>query len=181
MPVFSDELPSIEWIPFHYSLTAKRRSGRGVHFFEDDYQFRRCWTDPDRYGELMRKFDCVLSPDFSLYTDSPVALQIYNHYRKHWLAAFWQTRGVHVIPTICWSTPGRLRWCFDGEPRNSVVAVSSVGTQKHIQTRKSFITGYYEMLEQLHPTAILFFGNVPTECTGNILQVKPWYDKFVKS
>lgn len=92
-----------DWIGFNYASTAKDKEKKGVHFFLDDYQFIRLWTDPDRYIGMLQQFSYVMSPDFSMYTDFPKALQIYNHYRKHWLAAYWQEHGIRVIPTICWS------------------------------------------------------------------------------
>lgn len=82
---------------------SSKQNNCGVHFFLDDYQFQRLWNTPDRYIESLQKFSCVLSPDFSLYTDYPTALQIYNHYRKHWIGAYLQLYGIEVIPTICWS------------------------------------------------------------------------------
>lgn len=84
-------------------LMSSKKTDCGIHFFLDDYQFMRLWNNPERYIDLLKKFNCVLSPDFSLYADYPTALQIYNHYRKHWLAACWQMYGIEVIPTICWS------------------------------------------------------------------------------
>lgn len=87
-----------------------------MHFFLDDCQFNRCWNNPDRYVEILKRFKCVLSSDFSLFTDFPKALQIYNHYRKHWLGAYWQMHGIEVIPTLCWSDEESFAWCFDGEP-----------------------------------------------------------------
>lgn len=90
------------FIGFNEVLSSKQNKC-GVHFFLDDYQFQRLWNTPDRYIESLQKFSCVLSPDFSLYTDYPTALQIYNHYRKHWIGAYLQLYGIEVIPTICWS------------------------------------------------------------------------------
>jgi hypothetical protein len=39
----------------------------GVHFYLDDYQFERIWNNPRKYFDRPQLFDCVLSPDFSLY------------------------------------------------------------------------------------------------------------------
>ena len=38
-----------EWIGFNYAKTCKEPEKKGVHFFLDDYQFNRLWTDVDRY------------------------------------------------------------------------------------------------------------------------------------
>ena len=114
-----------EFIGFNYAKSAKNPENKAVHFFLDDYQFTRVWTEPDRYISMLQRFKYVLTPDFSLYTDFPKSLQIYNHYRKHWLGAYWQMHGINVIPTICWSDRDSFEWCFDGEPTRSVVAVFS--------------------------------------------------------
>lgn len=61
-----------------------------------------------------------------------------------------------------------FEWCFDGEPIGGTVAVSSVGTQKAPAARKLFLDGYSEMMARLQPEKIIFFGDVPEGCTGNI-------------
>lgn len=131
------------WIGFNYAVSTAKRAGKGVHFFLDDYQFERVWNNPDRYIDVLRDYDYVLSPDFSMYTDFPKAMQIYNHYRKHWCAAYMQMNGLRVIPTIAWIDENSFSWCFDGEPVGSVVAVSSVGTQNS-KAKKAASTGKQE-------------------------------------
>ena len=119
-----------------------------------------------------------MSPDFSTYTDFPKAIQIYNHYRKHWVGAYLQENGVDVIPTISWSTPDSFEWCFDGEPIGGVVAVSSVGVMNGSEKKGLFLEGYSEMLRRLSPKTILFCGTVPKECDGNIVQITAFHNKF---
>lgn len=167
-----------EWIGFNYAKGCNRPEGKGIHFFLDDYQFARVWAEPDRYIGILQRFQTVMTPDFSLYMDFPKAVQIYNHYRKHWLGAYWQAKGIQVIPTIGWSDEESFEWCFDGEPRQSIVAVSSVGTQGQEDARKQFLAGYFAMLEKLKPTQIIFYGKVPEECKENIVRVKQFCDKW---
>lgn len=161
---------------FNYAKTCKEPENKGLHFFIDDYQFLRLWTNPDAYLGLLRKFKCVCTPDFSTYTDFPKAIQIYNHYRKHWLGAYWQANGINIIPTISWSDESSFDWCFDGEPTSGLVAVSSVGTQMSEETRKAFMLGYNEMLTRLNPSGIIFYGFVPKGCTGNIIPLATFQD-----
>ena len=172
------QFDNAEFIGFNYARSAKNPEDKAVHFFLDDYQFNRVWTDPDRYIPMLQRFKYVLTPDFSLYTDFPKALQIYNHYRKHWLGAYWQLHGINVIPTIGWSNRDSFEWCFDGEPTQGVVAVSSVGTQVKKEAREKFIEGYMEMVKRLQPTQIIFYGNVPDECKGNIVHIKQFTEKW---
>lgn len=166
------------WIGFNYAARTYKREGKGIHFFLDDYQFIRLWNEPDHYTAMLQEFDYVMSPDFSLYTDFPKALQIYNHYRKHWLAAYWQSIGVKVIPTIGWSDTESYEWCFDGEPRHSCIAISSVGCMMNRRSKELFIDGYNEMMRRLEPEQIIFYGNVPEECKGNIVKIKAFQEKF---
>ena len=167
-----------EFIGFNYAKSCKNPQDKGVHFFLDDYQFNRLWTNIDQYIPMLSRFQYVMSPDFSTYTDFPKVIQVYNHYRKHWVAAYLQDAGIDVIPTISWSTPDSFEWCFDGEPEGSTVAVSSVGCMKNVEAKQLFIDGYAEMVRRLHPKKIIFYGNVPAECTGNIVRIKAFQEKW---
>lgn len=167
-----------EFIPFSAAARCKDRASKGVHFFIDDYRFKRLWSAPDNYLPMLQEFKYIMTPDFSMYTDYPKAMQIYNHYRKHWIGAYLQEYGVQVIPTICWSDESSYEWCFDGEPEHSVVAVSSVGTQLNRKSKELFVKGYNTMVERLHPETIIFYGNVPAECMGNIVRIRAFQEKF---
>lgn len=171
---FSEELEKTEFIPYNFANSCKTPEKTGVHFFVDDYQFVRLWNKPDVYLEKLRRFKCVFAPDFSTFTDMPAAMQIYNHYRKHWLASYWAKHGIAVIPTISWSTPDSFEWCFDGEPHGSVVAVSNVGCMRDPISRELFSLGYEEMKRVLQPSAILCYG---AELSGTI-NIKPYYLKI---
>ena len=175
------QFDNAEFVGFNYARGAKEAQSKAVHFFLDDYQFTRVWTDPDRYIPMLQRFKYVLTPDFSLYTDFPKPLQIYNHYRKHWLGAYWQMHGINVIPTIGWSDRESFEWCFDGELTHSVVAISSVVTQVKKEARQQFLEGYLEMMERLHPEQIIFYGKVPEKCKGNIVRVQAFSDKWNKA
>lgn len=106
-------LDKCEFIPFNYAKSCKERKNKGIHFFIDDYQFNRLWTNVDRYIDMLSQFQYVMTPDFSIYTDFQKAIQIYNHYRKHWVGAYLQEAGAKVVPTISWSAPDSFEWCFD--------------------------------------------------------------------
>ena len=169
------------WISFNFAKTCEDPEIHGVHFFIDDYQFNRVWAQPDAYLDRLRRFQAVCFPDFSTYTDFPRAVQIYNHYRKHWLGAYWQDHGITVIPTISWSDYSSFDWCFDGEPVGGMVAVSSVGTQNNPVTQELFITGYREMMDRLEPSTVIMYGNVPDDCYGNIVRVGAFQEKWRKT
>ena len=85
---------------------------------------------------------------------------------------------MNVIPTISWSTPDNFEWCFDGEPVNSVVAVSSVGAANSREKKALFLAGYNAMMERLQPETVLFYGKAPEECKGKIVLIKAFHEKF---
>ena len=165
----------LSWCAFNNFRSVDVRKNTGVHFFIDDYLFLRVWNDPARYAAFLNGFAAVMTPDFSLFTDYPPAVQIYNHFRKHLLGSYWQALGMTVVPSICWSDHCSFDWCFDGEPVGGTVAVSSVGTQKNRIARQLFLDGYNEMLSRLSPEKIIFFGDVPEGCDGNIEHHDPFY------
>lgn len=169
------------WISFNYAKSCDEPLEHGIHFFIDDYQFNRVWAQPDVYTSMLSRFSAVLTPDFSTYTDFPKAIQIYNHYRKHWLGAYWQAHNMNVIPTISWSDHASYEWCFDGEPKGACVAVSTVGTQVHKEAGTLFMDGYKEMLKRLEPKQIIIYGKVPDECRVpgiEIIEVKAFQQKW---
>lgn len=65
-----DEFDIKELIPYRVD---KNRKGT-AHFFLDDYRFERCWKWADSQIPELRKYDGVLSPDFSMYTTYPIAI-----------------------------------------------------------------------------------------------------------
>ena len=116
----------------------------------------------------MSEYEAVLTPDFSPYADMPLATQIFNHYRKHWLGALMQEYGVKVIPTIRASRDERsLEWYLDGEPKGGVVCISSMWTADK-EARDFFYREYNKMYEELKPQKIYVYGNEVENLQGDI-------------
>lgn len=179
-PVLKSAVYEVDnWISFNFARGCEEPEKHGIHFFIDDYQFMRLWKNPDAYLEMLKQFQAVCTPDFSTYTDFPKAIQLYNHYRKHWLGAYWQEHGIKVIPTISWSDEASFDWCFDGEPVGGAVAVSSVGTQGNKRSARLFEVGYNEMKERLRPARIVLYGSIPKCCEGdNLVTVRAFQSKW---
>lgn len=100
-----------------------------VHFFLDDYKFEVIWNDPLPRIEKLKSYKAVLSPNFSVYTEMPMPIKIYNTFRSRWCGAYLQSNGVKVIPTLAWGGPETFWFCFDGVKKKSVVAVSTLGVR----------------------------------------------------
>lgn len=93
---------------------------RIVHFFLYDYNFENVWKDTEKYVELLSKYKGVLTPDFSMYTEMPYAVQIYNTFRNRWCGAYMASKGIRVISTVAWSDSGSFDFCFKGIPKGSL-------------------------------------------------------------
>lgn len=152
------DLADTRVIGFNYAIGEKHPEDKIVHFYLDDYQFERVWDNPDRYTPVLKRFKAVLSPDFSMYSDFPVAVQLFNQYRRQWCGAYWQEHGIIVIPTICWSTEESFEWCFDGIPEESLICVSTVGGFHSKASKEAWFKGYHKCLDALRPSEILLFG-----------------------
>ena len=177
-PTYDYEIGEIkEWIGFNYVLSDKEPEGKAVHFFIDDYQFERVFNNPDKYINKLQQYECVLSPDFSPYGDMPLATQIFNHYRKHWVGALMQEYGVKVVPTIRASRDERsLDFYLDGEPKGGVVCISSMWTSDD-EAREYFLREYETMRKTLKPEKIYVYGNEVEGLKGNIEYIQPFTRK----
>lgn len=144
-------------IGFNYALTSTQKNV-GVHFFVDDYQFERVWNQPEKYTRILAQYDCVLTPDFSLYMDMPRCMKLWNIYRSRLIGQIWQGAGMKVIPTMSWAEPETFEFCFDGIPEGSTVAVSTVGVLREKTAREIWQQGADEMMRRIQPQTIILYG-----------------------
>ena len=141
----------------------QRLNREALHFFIDDYQFDRIWNNPERYIDMFLQYDYICSPDYSLFTDFPKTLQIYNTYKKQFLGALFQSYGVKVVPTVSWSDENSFEWCFDGIEHESCVSCSSVGCMRNKEAKQLFINGFNYMMKTINPEKVLMVGKLPDE------------------
>lgn len=145
---------------FNHANTAKAedKAGMGCHFFIDDYQFERVWQRPTAYLDVLGPYQCVLTPDFSLYMDMPDAMQEWNRYRSAALGRYWTDHGITVVPTLSWAQPSSYRFCFRGIPRHSTVATSTVGVARDEEAKRVWHDGMRETMRHLEPSRVLLYG-----------------------
>lgn len=158
MPIIlrTEHVPS-NLIPFTEAVRSKDY-GSGVHFYIDDYRFERVWREPERYIRALERFDCVLTPDFSTYTDMPRPVQLWNVYRNRALGNLMMRHGIEVIPSLSWGGAESFDFCFGGLPKHSTVAVSTVGCSKRREAMDGFKLGMDEAIRRLEPDTVLVYG-----------------------
>ena len=141
---------------------------KAVHFYVEDNKLDRYYNQPQNYLPRLAQYPHVLTPDYSLYTDMPIALQINNTFKSRWCGAYWQDNGLSVIPSVSWSTEASYEFCFDGLEQGTVVAISTVGG---LTNKDSFLKGYFEMKTRIKPKQTLCFGKPFAEMGDEVVFV----------
>ena len=142
---------------FNYALTSQDHS-KGIHFYVDDYQFERIWNDPHKYINVLRDFNCVLTPDFSLYMDMPMSMKIWNVFRSRLIGQMMQDEGLIVIPTVSWAEQETFDFAFDGLPEGGVMSISTVGVKQNDFAFEVWKKGTDELIKRKKPSALLVYG-----------------------
>ena len=94
---------------------------KGVHFFVDDYRFSGIYDNPERSLSRYSQYAFLLSPDFSTYSDMSLWRQLESVAKNRWVGAYWQSKGLTVIPTVSWGLAQSFDFCFDGVEQNSML------------------------------------------------------------
>ena len=158
MPIIqNDNFIPDDIIGFNYAKTSKDKNV-GIHFYLDDYQFERIWNKPEDYINILKQYECIFSPDFSLYLDMPMPMKIWNIYRSRQIGRFYQNQGIKVIPTISWAEKETFEFAFKGIPKGSIVSISTIGVKRNKEALKIWQDGMNAMIEEIEPSSILVYG-----------------------
>ena len=158
MPIINNDncIPS-DLIGFNYAKSSENKN-TGIHFYLDDYQFERLWNNPQEYIEVLNQYECILSPDFSLYLDMPMPMKIWNIYRSRQIGQFYQSQGIKVIPTLSWAEKETFEFAFKGIPKGSIVSVSTIGVKRNKEAFQIWKDGMDAMINEIQPSTILVYG-----------------------
>ena len=147
-------------IPFSKAISCKDYN-QWVHFYEFDYLFERLWRNPRRYLEILRRFNGVILPDFSVYRDMPFVMQLWNIYRSRALGFWLQSNGIKVIVNIRWGDKRTYRFCCDGVARGCTIAIGTNGAIGDAADRRFFEKGLAVVVRLLAPKVIVVYGSAP--------------------
>lgn len=176
-PYFGDIPTKI--IPFNQAITYKH-TDCGVHFYIDDYQFERIWRQPEKYIPMLKRFQCVIAPDFSLFVDVPAVVNMWNVYRNRIIASWMQQNGVSVIPSASWGNIDTFKYCFDGIPDNSVVAVGRASKGKVDSQRVLWDIGVDELIRKKSPQKLIIYGSACEIAFDNVEFIDDYITKLRK-
>lgn len=169
------ELASTQYVPFNV-ISFSERSGitkpfeHWVDFFIDDYRFETFWSHAERSLSNLHKFAGVITPDFSMYPEMLPVQRVWNCTRNRVMAYYLQSEGIKIIPVASWCTEEDFKWCFDGLPVKSSIAISTNGCLKNSYSLKNFLRGVEELYKQKAPSHLIVCGRQVKEldCYSNI-------------
>jgi hypothetical protein len=130
-----------------------------VHFYEDDYRFIRLWNDPEACFTLLEPFAGIISPDFSLYRNMPVAQKVDHTYKNHLLGARMQADGFNVIANVRLSGRSSIPYALAGAPRQSTIALGLHGCTRDLQNRPLVNEEVRIICDELSPSHIVIYGS----------------------
>lgn len=134
-----------------------------VHFYEDDYLFERVWRNTKRYLPILRRFNGVLLPDFSLYRDMPFNMQTNNIYRSRAMGFWLQQNGVRIIPNVRFADRRTYRCCCDGLSQGITIAIGTHGVMRRPADKAITAEGLGKVVDRLRPWAIVVYGTAPED------------------
>lgn len=154
-------IPEGPVISFNYLLSAENPGDWWYHCFCDDYQFARLWPSLYRYIPLIQRTRGFISTDFSMYRDYSEDALIWNCYRNRVLAYAIQKASVPMIPTAGFGAESTWKWCFEGLPEHSTVAITTNGILRDPEGRRLFAGGVEALIYTIHPYALVVCGRSP--------------------
>lgn len=149
-------------IPFEKARSTKNKR-QYVHFYMHDKYFARVLTATNKYLDLLKEYDGVVTPDCTLLVNQAPCIQQVNTYFNRAVGFYLQKQGIPVIPNIRWSDERSFEYCFLGVPRHKIVCISTHGCLKSKRDKELCSLGTEEMLRQLEPTDVLVHGHMPDE------------------
>lgn len=134
-----------------------------VHFYEYDLHFESIWSKAKTYTNQLKKFQGIITPDFSVYQDLPLVHQYFNIYRSRAIGHHLQAQGINVIPNIRFGDERTFRISCLGIPSNSTIAFGSLGSLKSKYFRNSFFRGVDYACKALRPQTVIIYGGAPSQ------------------
>lgn len=152
---------NFQFVPY---IDRKKYDGlhHAIHFFLYDYRFKGLWSKLAERTYEMCDYRLLLTPDYSLAVDVPDFCNKYHLYLTRFIGAYWQQCGYDVLPTASWGNVNSFKYCFEGLPEHSKLAVSGMGHQKSRAHTALWHEALLELERQKSPTLIVVYGDEET-------------------
>jgi len=159
-PGVSFENPQDKLFLWGTGAFAGRVTGGTLGFYVDDKRFETVWHEAVKYIDTLKtmKLGSIITPDFSMWQNAPLIIQLWNLYRSRWCARYWQDAGFKVIPSLNWSDERTYEFAACGLPNNMPVVSVQCRTTKSAKGREYFLKGITELITKITPQNVLIYG-----------------------
>ena len=141
-----------------------------VCFYERDSGFERLWNHPMNYLERLKRFQGIISPDYSLSIyDDPIT-QFRQIFRGRVLAAWMEVNGIPVIANVRYANLESLPFCCEGIPCGNVFSVGTLGCLQKKEFWLAVKEGVDYSVGLLNPQTIVVYGGCPMQIFGRYRQ-----------
>ena len=137
------------------------RSSMLLHGFVADERLRSLIRYPARYLHLAANYRAVVTPDLSMRPGMPLHERIHSAWLNRAVGAFFQDRGLPVIPNLRWAQLVDLDYVLDGLPESAAIAISCQTILREHQGREVFEKGMHIVLNTIRPSQVFCYGTMP--------------------
>lgn len=121
--------------------------------------------------EKLNGYRAIITPDFSMYYDMPIIMQLWNLFRSRVVGFYLTKLGYNVVVNIRWTDKRSYRFCFAGLRNNRIIAVSTLGCLRSNADKQLFIPGLEELIKRIHPEYIILYGSLSND-------IKHLFDRY---
>lgn len=90
------EFCEIPFVCFGETARTYQMKGTGtLHFYTDDYRSNSLYDHPEKI--LRMDPSNIVEPNYSVFTDTPIAFGLQAIYRKRWIARMMQEHGIRIL------------------------------------------------------------------------------------
>ena len=168
-------LPKTFVVPDHtidfsdsFNRNLKGHKNINVNFYIHDKAFQRIWNNPDKYLDHLKCFHSICGIDFTIDTQMPLVMQMWNKYRNMALDYYLIQNGIDVIPNINILPYKGCEWILEGFSVGGTVSCSTNGRVRSKKSREEFCQGFYEMCDIIKPNTVVMIGNMPDELSSPV-------------
>ncbi|MCT7952319.1 DUF4417 domain-containing protein [Ancylothrix sp. C2] len=127
-----------------------------INGFTDDVRINCLWSYPIESARTIQRIGIAITPDYTLDSTWAEPVNRWQTYRSRWVGAFWESKGIKVIPSVNWCDSKSFEYGFEGILPNTVMAITTNTVFE--ADFWSFHLGLRKMIEVLHPSKILVVG-----------------------
>lgn len=161
-------------VGYQKSNQCVERSMAYLHFYHKDYVFdgrmgiwyALVFNSFFKKGFKLSKLDgyrAIITPDFSMYYDMPIIMQMWNLLRSRIVGFYLAKLGYNVVVNVRWTDEKSYSYCFAGLRQNDIVAVSTLGCLRSNADKQLFMPGLEELINRIHPKTIVIYGSLNDE------------------